>query len=225
MSTASNPWDSRRPPAALRTLDLGGMEEYYLFARSLPGLHNSTAPPEALSQSPLRSVREGDSCLDNPIIALQKRLFELIEECFRYFAQLKAERDVFKFGEYLTSYEIEGKVGTLKRLTHLMRSFVEHRGVLVEHICAKDALNSIIVEEDLQDQFLTLVSLIQREVNQVSYYEMLHRAALMHGKLASKLEGSLRELRDAGRKCEEMYENYKGLREVLMGLQDKYCGK
>ena len=219
---SGNPWENRRPTAGLRTIDLGGMEEYYLFARSLPGIK----PPETadiLAQSPLRSVREDDSCLESPIISLQKRLFERIEECFRYFSQLKAERDVFKFGEYLTSYEIEGKIGILKRLTHLMKSFVENRGVLIDHICAKDALSSLIVEEDLQEQFLTLITLIQKEVTQVSYYDMLHRAAQMHGNLASKLESSLRELKDAGRRCEEMYENYKGLREALMHLQEKYC--
>lgn len=221
--TSTNPWDSRRPPATLKTVDLGGMEDYFAFARSRMEEREVPPSPDLVSSSPLRSLREVDSCIDNPLIALQKQLFALIEECFRYFAQLKAERDVFKFGEFLTSYEIEYKIGVLQRLSHLMRGFLDNRGVLVEHICSKEAINALIVEEDLQEEFLTLMELVQKEVSQVSYNEMLSRAAKMHGNLASKLEGSLRELTEAGRKCEEMYANFQGLREVLLNLQAKYC--
>jgi hypothetical protein len=217
----SNPWETRQP-ASLKTLDVGDMEEYFELAQSLTQIYPTRPQHHRIANSPLNSLRKGEFVTDQPIIQRNKELFQLVDECSDNKASIKAEKVLEKYGEFISSYEIEFKTQLLNKLSDYMNSIISNHSQILDRISEEASPHTLLVEEDKQKEFLNLLECISKEVSLSSYSELLNQVGKSYNKPISAAEQAMDDLSRAADKCRLMNDTYTALREVLLNIQQRY---
>lgn len=218
----SNPWENRQP-ASLKTIDVGDMEEYLELAQSLTTLYPTRPHHQKIINSPLTSLRKGEFVTDQPIIQKNNELFNLIDECSDNKSSIKAEKVLEKYGEFISSYELEFKTDLLQRLTEHLNTIVSNHTLILDRISEEFCPHTLIIEEDKQKQFLNLLECVSKEVTMSSYSELVNQAGKSYNKTLTDAENAMEELCKAAERCKIMNDNFISMREVLLNIQQRYA--
>ncbi|CAG9319170.1 unnamed protein product [Blepharisma stoltei] len=192
----SNPWAVKGGSATLKVVDTGGMGDYCNF---LDNLESTEASPE----------------ISDELMGKQAHLLEVIDECEKYAIQLKCERDLVKFGEFLNKQQVDIKIELLSKTSNYLKLIKQNRKKLIQHIC-EESQGELVVEEDMQDSFIRIIEIAQHDSH---YYSLLKKSNAIHPQTLENTKSSLNEIKekldDCGNRSKRLFNQITAAEEIL----------
>lgn len=155
----SNPWVAKSGSSSLKVVETGGMSDYCKFLDTLE--NNNLIEPD----------------IEDELVEKELRLFNVIDESAKYTIQLKCERDLLKFGEFLSEEQVEFKISLLSCISDHLNEIQNKRSLLIERICEESKSNDLLIEESQQDNFLKLTQIAQEDRD---LYSLLKKSNSIH---------------------------------------------
>lgn len=177
-----NPWQPKR--LALRTTDLGGLEEFCEVAY----------------------VK--DEGVESELIGLQQDLFRTMDMCRKYNSTAKARNDFLKYGEFISTYELEYKAKLLNRLKVHLSEIIASKDKLIGALASESRANSLTVDCEKQTQFIQFMHLASQGS---SFYSLLSESTKVHDLTLRNVSIASKELLTIGDDCQDANDLYRSL--------------